>query len=645
MRVNLFLKKFDNQRNESTRISLDTKEFPKPNSYEDFISKIEKVFNLKKKDIILSAFTTDEDENLIQDQQDLDDNKEDTVEYRIILEKEESLLRKPTKIETEKKESIENEGEEKEPIKKDEDKEDNNLDESSDEEEGGEDIKIKLELNLDIPDKEIENIINKEVADIPPIDKEIINDDIPFNIDEYKEEMNKKYENIKNNFKKAFDSKIEEIVLNKSAMLKNKIDETILEFSKVSFDNFKNIKNEAIGLKEDSMSLAENTENMGKAIEELSIMINKASKEKSKPNLSKPNPEPIIHDSDDEDKITIKFANKELTLEIRREKAKFLVIPNIEIENVGNESYKKLYFAIDENNSSKDICFFENSEIVNIHQLSLDGEFSPNDKGKHQINLQIKEAKSNQTYNLIIYVRKDPKKNNISTSLRINVKIKGEEMDHQRIKEENAKLLYNDFESKYNLSLIGTQEDLLKIILQSNNNKIAIEEYIKRKFEEKDNNFYEELNMKDVCEIKEAKTIFKDFEYDKEKIKKWINERKDEKIQLKLKAEEKYNELKDSLKITDKISKEELIKTIIDFNFEEEKINKWIKEKNPQNQNGGDEWEVLGEDPRLRELITKFDDEYNILGILDEDEFKEEIIRLNYDESKIREYIEKKLNE
>ena len=640
IRVNLFLKKFDNQTNESTRISLDSKEFPKPNSYEDFISKISKVFNIKKKDIILNAFTTDEDEILIQDQQDLDDNKEETVEYIIILEKEESLLRKPTKIEAEKKEPIGNEGEEKGPIKNDEGEEDNKLDESSDEEEGGEDIKIKLELNLDIPDKEIENIINKEVKDIPPIDKEIINDDIPFNIDEYKEEMNKKYENIKNDFNKAFDSKIEEIVLHKSALLKSKIDDTILEFSKVSFDNFKNINNEAFGLKEDSMSLVENTENMGKAIEELSFMINKASKEKPKPN-----PEPIIHDSDDEDKITIKFTNKELALEIKKEKAKFLEIPNIEIENVGNESYKKLYFVIDENNSSKDICFFENSEIVNIHQLSLDGEFSPSDKGKHQINLQIKEAKPNQTYSLIIYVRKDPKKKNISTSFRINVKIKGEEIDHQRIKEENAKLLYNDFESKYNLSLIGTQEDLVKMILELNNKKNVIEEYIKQKFEEKDNNFYEELNMRDICELKDAKAIFKEFEYDKEKIKKWINERKEEKIQLKLKAEEKYNELKDSLKITDKISKEELIKTIIEFNFEEEKINKWIKEKNPQNQEGEDEWELLGEDPRLKELITKFDIEYNILGILDEDEFKENIIRLNYDESKIREYIDEKLNE
>ena len=43
--------------------------------------------------------------------------------------------------------------------------------------------------------------------------------------------------------------------------------------------------------------------------------------------------------------------------------------------------------------------------------------------------------------------------------------------------------------------------------------------------------------------------------------------------------------------------------------------------------------------------MAKYDDEYNILTIVDEDEFEEVIKNLNFDDSKIREWIENKLNE
>ena len=43
-------------------------------------------------------------------------------------------------------------------------------------------------------------------------------------------------------------------------------------------------------------------------------------------------------------------------------------------------------------------------------------------------------------------------------------------------------------------------------------------------------------------------------------------------------------------------------------------------------------------------MMDKFDEVYNILNIV-EDEFREKIIELNYDEGKIREWIERKLVE
>ncbi len=48
---------------------------------------------------------------------------------------------------------------------------------------------------------------------------------------------------------------------------------------------------------------------------------------------------------------------------------------------------------------------------------------------------------------------------------------------------------------------------------------------------------------------------------------------------------------------------------------------------------------------RLQELVDKFDEDYNIFTIVEEDEFREKIIELNYDEYKIRDWIERKLAE
>ena len=160
----------------------------------------------------------------------------------------------------------------------------------------------------------------------------------------------------------------------------------------------------------------------------------------------------------------------------------------------------------------------------------------------------------------------------------------------------------------------------------------------KKKLEEKDNNLYKELNMNEVCDINEAKNIFKNYEYDQEKIKNWIKEKKHEKV--KSKAEEKYKQISASNNI-EKIDKDDLLSKIIDLNFDDNSINEWIEERIKPQPNP----DPAPNNVKLDDMVAKFDDEYNILTIIDEDEFKAEIINLNYDESKIREYIEKKLNE
>ena len=85
-------------------------------------------------------------------------------------------------------------------------------------------------------------------------------------------------------------------------------------------------------------------------------------------------------------------------------------------------------------------------------------------------------------------------------------------------------------------------------------------------------------------------------------------------------------------------------KKIKDCEFDEEKINEWIQEKikKPEPNPGPG---PVPEDPRFQEMVDKFDEKYICFPIFDIDEFKEQIINLNYDEGKIREYIEKKLAE
>ena len=78
------------------------------------------------------------------------------------------------------------------------------------------------------------------------------------------------------------------------------------------------------------------------------------------------------------------------------------------------------------------------------------------------------------------------------------------------------------------------------------------------------------------------------------------------------------------------------------------KYKKEVKEnENEANENKKEENENKKEDNEnlLQEIVKKFDEEYNIFTIVEEDEFREKIIELNYDEDKIREWIERKLAE
>jgi hypothetical protein len=256
----------------------DSKEFPKPKKYEEFISNIIKSFNIKKKkDINLMVFTTDGDEIPINDQEDLEYYKNDVAEYRVIVEKKEPepspISGGNSKVKKKKEDSDNGDDDEDNKSNKDEDepkkKEDGKNEESGSENEGDEDkddINIKLNVNLEMTDKEIENLIEGQIKDVPEIDNNIINDDLQFNIEEFKSKLNDINISIINNFNKSFDSKINDIIINKSSIIKEKINNSVLQFSNINIEHLKKINNETKGIKDDFNEMIENSTSMNDAL-------------------------------------------------------------------------------------------------------------------------------------------------------------------------------------------------------------------------------------------------------------------------------------------------------------------------------------------------------------------------------------------
>ena len=679
---------------DSKKETVDSKEFPKPKKYEDFISNIAKSFKIKKKkEINLMVFTTDGDEIPIQDQEDLESYNNEASEYRVIIEKNESEKPQPSisssgskaQIKKKKEDSVNDDEEDDDDNKsqKDEDetkkfkkgknqevpnknvkKEDSNSENEGDEDD--DEIDIKLNINLELSEKEIENLIEGQIKNIPEIDNNIINDDLQFNIEEFKKKLNNKNNSIIKEFNKSFDSKINDIVMNKSNIMKQSINNSVLNFSQININNLTTINKDTNEIKEEFNEMFENSSNLNDALEKLKGEINAVPNLNPKP-LINPKTNPIrnqkppknsIDDEEDEDdnKLTIRFEKENINLETERKKAGSFEIENIIIENIGNKEYKSLCFVEDENQSSKDINFSENSKNIKVHKLSLDGPFTQNKKESHTFNVHISNPNPNQMYTLCIYVKENENGKNLSKPLKINVKIKDEpKEDPQKILEENAKkllaILEKQYENQYNLSILCPKEELLKKIIEQNNNKNSINEWIEKEFEKKADELFGELKLEDFCDEREAKAKIYELKFDKQQIIKWKKELEENKIEI------LYKELNDKLNISEKISKNEVLDIIKENNFEKEGIIKLINSKmdriisveitnikddpkkpDPKPVNPSPD------DKRVEELMLLFDEEYNILNIIDEDEFRQKIIELNREEDKIREWIVERLS-
>ena len=133
---------------------------------------------------------------------------------------------------------------------------------------------------------------------------------------------------------------------------------------------------------------------------------------------------PFILSQINDNEIKIKIGTQKIDKTLDLKYSKSFLIDNINIKNIGNKSFKNLYLIKDNMNSSREINFLTDSKIIDKFELSLNGELKPNDTYNAIAHLNIINAKPEQIYKMIIYVREKGHDRNISEPLEINIKIK-----------------------------------------------------------------------------------------------------------------------------------------------------------------------------------------------------------------------------
>ena len=442
---------------------------------------------------------TDDDEFAINNQEDLDENIEDIKEFIIYLEDNEinDLSKKSSKILDEQKGPKE-------------EKDEHSVHSQNLEDNDEDDFKIDIKVDLDMSDKEIENILNSQIKPIPEGNNKMKND-IPFDKEKYEKELNEKYSKAINDFQNVFENKISTIVSDKKNLMKSQVSNLIENYSKNQIEELKTIKESTIELQNGLADLIKDTEEMNDHMTDLNDQV--AKDEIKFSNLVVNNQDGgkgkiDERDFDDkkEDKLTIKFEEEIINREETIKECNNISIENIKIINIGNKTFRNLYFVKDENESSEDFIFYENNQKDNLYLLKSTEEFSPNQETTHSVGLKIKNPKSNKPYKLIIYVRETENGPNLSGPLQIIINVK-EDNDDSKIKEEQ---LFNELNNEYNLISIK-KEKILDKIKEVNYNKEEMSKWIKEKIDQEVNKLYEELikenNISSIFNCRQSRSL------------------------------------------------------------------------------------------------------------------------------------------
>ena len=549
-----------------------------------------------------------------------------------------------------------------------------------------EEFKFSIEENKDsagttnpgpINIKELEKLLDpnllkeEEDLDIDNLMKDMFDND---GYKKKKEEEENKYSDI---FNQNLEKSVGEILSQKSKTMEEEINNKLINYSDLFSKEQKEAYNSIMNIKDNLGEIKDQTEEMSNAIKELhdSIQNNQlilASAQKINQvivqnnnnndnnrnnaqmsgirnnNIANPLVN-LINENNDEDEnaISIKFEKKKMETILDTKSAKFFNIDNVKIVNIGVHSYKNLCFVKDRENSSEEINFWSTNKNNYIHELTMAGQFEPNDTGNFNISLGIDNPKPNQIYKIVIYVREKKSNKNLSEALEINVEIKQDE-DPMKHKQKKAEEIYEELiEEFHDYEKLINKNDIINQLLKNDLNKEEIKKSLNSKIqkikEEQDNEraeqLYKELEFYSFDFGKEQMiNLIKQQNFNKEYLQNYINERVSQQIY------DNINNL-DEVDFSNN-SKEEVLNKIKELNFNIDEIKEFYKKKkvdnpvvNPANEggNGNDD------DEEVNNLYQELEDEYGISGFIDEEAAKAKIRELNCNRDQIVDWIENNL--
>ena len=320
----------------------------------------------------------------------------------------------------------------------------------------------------------------------------------------------------------------------------------------------------------------------------------------------------------EDNSIKIQFDSKKVDKEIDIKNSKFFTIDNIIIKNIGNSSYKNLYLIKDEITSSKFINFSFNSKVIDKFELPLKEELKPNDTYSATTLLSITNAKHEQKYKMVFYVREKGADKNLSEAYEINIKI----TDFEQERNVKANKIYEEIKKEYpNNEQLLNKNEIINKLLNNNFNKNEIKNEINNKI--KALKIYDDLRLyyKNHIDRNEALNIIIEKNFDKKKIKEFIDGK-----ERRIEAERIYNKL---IKFDDVdfsgLSKDEILNKIqSELSLDEVVVrNFFTKDK-----------------VKVKKIYDELEDEFGISGFMDEEYAKDKIRELKYDREKINQWVE-----
>ena len=324
----------------------------------------------------------------------------------------------------------------------------------------------------------------------------------------------------------------------------------------------------------------------------------------------------------EDNSIKIQFDSKKVDKEIDIKNSKFFTIDNIIIKNIGNSSYKNLYLIKDEITSSKFINFSFNSKVIDKFELPLKEELKPNDTYSATTLLSITNAKHEQKYKMVFYVREKGADKNLSEAFEINIKI----TDFEQERNVKANKIYEEIKKEYpNNEQLLNKNEIINKLLNNNFNKNEIKNEINNKI--KALKIYDDLRLyyKNHIDRNEALNIIIEKNFDKKKIKEFIDGK-----ERRIEAERIYNKL---IKFDDVdfsgLSKDEILNKIqSELSLDEVVVRNFFKK----------------DEVKVKEIYDELEEDYGISGFIEEENAKDKIRELKCDREKIIEWFEKFLN-